>query len=168
MTRAMRALIVDWLMEVSNDYDLATHTLFLGVNYMDRFLSVKCVDRKDLQTAAITCLWIASCAPFFIFFPELFLADTTFRKYEEQLPPTLVDFVHTGIGTYTSSTLVKFEGLVLHHLGFALAVPTIFHFLIEYLGQLRIENKTFNQLARVRVLRCPKLISLCSFLRNLL
>jgi len=35
----MRPILVDWMMEVSQEYSIGRETLYLAVNYMDRFLS---------------------------------------------------------------------------------------------------------------------------------
>ncbi|OXB73890.1 UNVERIFIED_CONTAM: hypothetical protein H355_003984 [Colinus virginianus] len=39
ITTEMRAILVDWLVEVGEEYKLQTETLYLAVNYLDRFLS---------------------------------------------------------------------------------------------------------------------------------
>lgn len=60
MNSQIRALLVDWLMEVAHDYGLSPYTFFLGINYLDRFLSAASVDRAGVQAAGAACLWIAS------------------------------------------------------------------------------------------------------------
>jgi cyclin-A len=46
---AMRAILVDWLVEVAQEYRLTSDTLFLSVAYIDRFLSLADVRRNKLQ-----------------------------------------------------------------------------------------------------------------------
>jgi hypothetical protein len=46
---SMRTILVDWLVEVSEEYRLNTETLYLAVNYIDRFLSFMSVVRAKLQ-----------------------------------------------------------------------------------------------------------------------
>lgn len=58
------------------------------------------------------------------------------RKFEEPSPPTLTDFVYVGVSSYTATRLVQLEAEVLQCLGFVLAVPTVLHFLDEYLMRL--------------------------------
>ncbi len=36
ITHAMRSILVDWLVEVGEEYKLQTETLHLAVNYIDR------------------------------------------------------------------------------------------------------------------------------------
>ena len=36
ITHSMRAILVDWLVEVAEEYKLQTETLYLAVSYIDR------------------------------------------------------------------------------------------------------------------------------------
>ncbi|KAK6164004.1 hypothetical protein DH2020_000868 [Rehmannia glutinosa] len=45
----MRAILVDWLIEVHKKFELMPESLYLTVNIVDRFLSVKTVPRRELQ-----------------------------------------------------------------------------------------------------------------------
>ena len=45
----MRAILVDWLMEVHQKFELMPETLYLTINIVDRLLSVKTVPRRELQ-----------------------------------------------------------------------------------------------------------------------
>ena len=45
----MRAILIDWLVEVHLKFKLMPETLFLTHNLIDRFLSKKVVTRKNLQ-----------------------------------------------------------------------------------------------------------------------
>ena len=46
---AMRTILVDWLIEVADEYKLNDETLFLCIQYIDRFLSTVNVTRSKLQ-----------------------------------------------------------------------------------------------------------------------
>ena len=56
----MRSILVDWLVEVSEEYKLHTETIFLAVNYIDRFLSYMSVQRARLQLVGTACMFIAA------------------------------------------------------------------------------------------------------------
>jgi len=56
----MRSILVDWLVEVAEEYRLHTETLFLAVNYIDRFLSFMSVQRAKLQLVGTACMFIAA------------------------------------------------------------------------------------------------------------
>lgn len=47
----MRGILVDWLVEVAEEYKLSADTLFLSVLYIDRCLSVHTVARTQLQVS---------------------------------------------------------------------------------------------------------------------
>jgi cyclin A len=56
----MRSILVDWLVDVAKEYSLHTETIFIAVNLMDRFLSLKSVRREKFQLVGATCMWIAA------------------------------------------------------------------------------------------------------------
>lgn len=60
ITASMRSILVDWLVEVSEEYKLHRETLFLAVNYIDRFLSYMSVQRGKLQLVGAASMFLAS------------------------------------------------------------------------------------------------------------
>lgn len=61
ITSDMRVVLVDWLVEVVQEYKLGSETLHLAVNYLDRFLSCTAhVKRNKLQLAGTAALLIAA------------------------------------------------------------------------------------------------------------
>ena len=59
ITSSMRSILVDWLVDVCEDYKLDTETLYLAVNYADRYLSQKSVLRNKLQLLGVASMYIA-------------------------------------------------------------------------------------------------------------
>ena len=57
---SMRWILVDWMVEVAEEYRLSTETLYLAVSYIDRFLSHMSVKRDKLQLVGTTAMFIAS------------------------------------------------------------------------------------------------------------
>jgi len=55
----MRAVLVDWLVEVADEFKLQAETLYLAVSYVDRFLTVNVVTRDKLQLLGVTALRVA-------------------------------------------------------------------------------------------------------------
>ena len=90
----MRAILVDWLVEVSTEYKLHTQTLFLAVNYIDRFLSCMAVNRSRLQLVGTCCMYVAS-------------------KFEEIFPPELTEFVYITDDTYSRKQVIRMEEVLL-------------------------------------------------------
>jgi hypothetical protein len=111
-----RLVLVDWMVEVVDEFSLSQETLFLAVSLLDRFLSARCVCRAQLQLLGVTCLWVAS-------------------KYDEVSPPVLADFVEITDNSYRPADLIAMESLLLQVLGFELGAPTAVHFLQQYLAQ---------------------------------
>ncbi|KAK8560400.1 hypothetical protein V6N13_082843 [Hibiscus sabdariffa] len=70
----MRAILIDWLIEVHCKFELREETLYLTVNIIDRFLSAHQVVRKKLQLVGITAMLIAC-------------------KYEEVFVPVVEDLI---------------------------------------------------------------------------
>lgn len=57
---SMRTILIDWLVEVTEEYKLDTETLYLAVSYVDRFLSQMSVKRTKLQLVGTAAMYIAS------------------------------------------------------------------------------------------------------------
>lgn len=91
----MRAVLVEWLVDVSQAYNLLSETLFLAINYIDRFLSREIVLRRELQLVGITCMLIAA-------------------KYEEVRAPQIDDFCYITDNTYTHDEMLAMEQQVRH------------------------------------------------------
>jgi len=102
---AMRGILVDWLVEVADEYKLSSETLFLTVAYVDRCLGVCMVARTQLQLVGITCMLIAS-------------------KYEEIYAPQVDEFCYITDNTYSREHVLSMERMVLNALDFELTHPT--------------------------------------------
>jgi G2/mitotic-specific cyclin-B, other len=55
----MRAILIDWFIDVHARFKLRPETLHLAVNLVDRFLVLHRVPRHDLQLVGIAALFIA-------------------------------------------------------------------------------------------------------------
>lgn len=62
----MRGILVDWLVEVAEEYKLLPDTLYLSISYIDRFLSANVINRQKLQLLGVASMLIASYAPKFL------------------------------------------------------------------------------------------------------
>ncbi|NWT09117.1 CCNB2 protein, partial [Vireo altiloquus] len=106
----MRAILVDWLVQVHSRFHLLQETLYMCVAIMDRFLQSHPVPRKKLQLVGVTALLVAS-------------------KYEEILSPDVADFVYITDNAYTSNEIREMEMTILQELNFDLGRPLPIHFL---------------------------------------
>ncbi|KAK7258620.1 hypothetical protein RIF29_11561 [Crotalaria pallida] len=57
---SMRAILIDWLVEVAEEYRLLPETLYLTMNYIDRYLSGNAMNRPKLQLLGVSCMMIAA------------------------------------------------------------------------------------------------------------
>ena len=71
----MRRILVDWLTDVHMKFKLVPETLFITINMVDRYTSLKQIKRRDYQLIGVTCMMIAS-------------------KYEDIYPPFIKDFIY--------------------------------------------------------------------------
>jgi len=60
ISHSMRTILVDWLVEVAEEYKLEKETLCLAINYVDRFLSNMSVVRGKLQLVGAAAILIAA------------------------------------------------------------------------------------------------------------
>merc|ERR1712228_57941 len=109
----MRAVLVDWLIEVHRKFKLLPSTYFLGINMLDRYLAKEQLSRKKLQLLGCTCLWIAS-------------------KYHEIYAPEMDDFVYISDNAFSTDELTAMEVEVLKALSFELTVPTVMNYAERY------------------------------------
>jgi len=56
----MRAVLVDWLVEVAEEFKVHAETLHLAVSYVDRFLTMNVVTRDKLQLLGVTAMLVAA------------------------------------------------------------------------------------------------------------
>lgn len=101
---------MDWLVQVHNRFNLLPETLFLAVNFIDRFLSCKVVSLGKLQLVGATAILVAA-------------------KYEEINCPSLQEIVYMVDQGYTVEEVMKAERFMLSMLGFELGWPGPMSFL---------------------------------------
>ena len=121
----MRAILIDWLIDVHLKYKLLPQTMYITVNLIDRYLEKNETNRIKLQLVGVTAMFIAC-------------------KYEEIYPPELKDFVYITDGAYVKKDVLQMEIKMLKSLGFNVTFPTQWSFLEIYKKKLKLDNKTFK------------------------
>ncbi|CAI5735215.1 unnamed protein product [Peronospora destructor] len=124
----MRAVLVDWLVEVHQRFELEAQTLYLTINYVDRYLAQVSVNSQRFQLVGVAALLIAS-------------------KFEEIYPCDMEDLLYICERSYLKTDLVDCERDLLNVFKFNLAVPSVSSFLGYYLEHFEEDDKFIGQLA---------------------
>ena len=97
----MRSVLIDWLVQVHEHFGLLPETLYLCVNIIDRFLSVRSVNPGKLQLIGMAALFIAA-------------------KYEEKKRsvPSVNSMIYMAANSYSAEEFLKAERYVLDELRF--------------------------------------------------
>ena len=101
----MRAILVDWLIDVHFRFDMKKKTLFNCIYIIDAFLSKNLIDRKYLQLLGMAALLI-SC------------------KETEIMYPSLNSFLALSDFSYSLQELTNMERFVMKILDFDILAPT--------------------------------------------
>ena len=106
----MRIILIDWLIEVHLKFKLLPETLFLTINFIDRYLQKNQTTRDKLQLIAVSSLLIAC-------------------KYEEIYPPEISSFVYITDNAYKQEDILKYELKILYALDYDITYPTPLRYL---------------------------------------
>ena len=121
----MRAILIDWLIEVHSKFRLLPETLFLTCNIIDRYLEKEIIMRQKLQLVGVTAMLIAS-------------------KYEEIYAPEVKDFVYITDKAYTKDQILAMEHKILDALEFNLNIPSAYRFLQRYAKLAKVDDLCLN------------------------
>lgn len=97
-----RSILIDWLIEIQWKLNLLPETLFLTVNLIDRFLSLRTVNLLKLQLVGMAATLLAS-------------------KYEEVLSPSIDNFIVISDKAYSAQELLVAEEYIFQVLNYCLA-----------------------------------------------
>ncbi|KAL5247144.1 hypothetical protein ACHWQZ_G019115 [Mnemiopsis leidyi] len=113
ITETMRAILIDWLVEVQETFELFHETLYLAVRMVDRYLNRKNVRKLHLQLLGVTAIFLAS-------------------KMEERYPPPLEDFIFVCDRAYTEDQILKMERVLCAELEYEVYMPLSYSFLRRF------------------------------------
>ncbi|KAH0920323.1 hypothetical protein HID58_027983 [Brassica napus] len=136
ISASMRTILIDWLVEVAEEYRLLPETLYLAVNCLDRYLSGNVITKQNLQLLGVSCMMIAA-------------------KYEEVCVPQVESFCYITDNTYSRNEvcalLLEMESSVLNYLKFELTTPTAKCFLRRFVraaqGKKEVSSLLFESIA---------------------
>ena len=113
ITEAMRAILVDWLVEVQESFELNHETLYTAVKMTDLYLSKKQVRKEELQLVGATACLIAC-------------------KVDERIPPLVDDFLYVCDDAYNREELMRMERKMLKVVGFDLGYSLSYRYVRRY------------------------------------
>ncbi|XP_055642516.1 G2/mitotic-specific cyclin-B3 isoform X2 [Toxorhynchites rutilus septentrionalis] len=120
ISKWMRALLVDWMVEIQESFELNHETLYLAVKIVDIYLSRAEIEKESLQLLGAAALFIAS-------------------KFDERVPPTVDDFHYICDGAYLRREMILMEIKVFKTIGYDLGIPLSYRFLRRYARVNRID-----------------------------
>ncbi|XP_007442298.1 G2/mitotic-specific cyclin-B3 isoform X2 [Python bivittatus] len=125
ITMEMRAILVDWVVEVQENFELTHETLYLAVKLMDHYLVRVGAMRDKLQLIGSTAILIAC-------------------KFEERCPPCVDDFLYICDDAYKREELLAMEMSILQTLHFDINIPIAYRFLRRFAKCARATMETLT------------------------
>ncbi|KAH9388616.1 PREDICTED: G2/mitotic-specific cyclin-B3-like [Rhagoletis zephyria] len=113
LTDKMRAVLVDWMVEVQQNFELNHETLYLAVKFVDHYLMKESITRARFQLLGLTAVFVAC-------------------KLDERIFPTIDDFIYISDDAYTREDFIAMEIELLKVLDFNLNFPLSYSFLRRF------------------------------------
>jgi len=150
----MRAVLIDWLVEVHNQFKLLQETLYMTIYIIDRYMTLDgmSIKRSKFQLLGVAAMFTAS-------------------KVEEMYAPEINDFVYITDNAFSAAEIRQMELKILETINFALQRPIALHFLRRNsrAGDVDIQQHTlakyFIELSQVEYDMAhipPSLLAACS------
>ncbi|CAG9327905.1 unnamed protein product [Blepharisma stoltei] len=109
ITATMRAILYDWMMEVSSEFTLKRETFHLSITYVDRFLSIqKGIKKDEFQLIGLAAMYIAA-------------------KTEEVYAPKISEWAKSADNGYSLPAIKMMEKIILSRLDWKIFPATIYN-----------------------------------------
>ncbi|GMR33642.1 hypothetical protein PMAYCL1PPCAC_03837, partial [Pristionchus mayeri] len=127
LSKDSRAVLVDWMIEIQETFELNHETLYLAVKLVDIYLQYakKAVSRSELQLIACAAVFIAS-------------------KYDERQPPLIDDFLYVCEDAFTRQALEEMERQLLQTVAFDLGAPLSYSHVRRYAKACKMDMNTLT------------------------
>lgn len=125
LTLNMRSILVDWLVEVQENFELNHETLYLAVKLVDTYLSKQIVIKEDLQLVGAVSLFLAC-------------------KFDERCPPLIEDFLYICDDAYNRRDFILMEQSIFRTLDYDIGMPLSYRFLRRYSKCARASMETLT------------------------
>ncbi|XP_004588058.2 G2/mitotic-specific cyclin-B3 [Ochotona princeps] len=121
----MRAILVDWLVELQINFETTHETLYLAVKLVDHYLNETVCEKDKLQLLGCTAFMIAA-------------------KFEETSNLCVSDFLYICDNSYVRNEILAMEASILKTLEFDINIPTAYHFLRRYARCMKVSMRTLT------------------------
>ncbi|KAH9258883.1 hypothetical protein BASA81_002947 [Batrachochytrium salamandrivorans] len=118
----MRAVLLDWMFEVSQEYGLKRDSVHVAINFVDQYLGKRAVESSSLQLVGVSCLWLGS-------------------KMEEIMPPPITDFSSATAEAYSVAQIIDMELEIARCLDWNLVPCTAYSFVSTFLQRLILNRQ---------------------------
>ncbi|KAH8421182.1 hypothetical protein KR009_004150 [Drosophila setifemur] len=125
LTTRKRTLLIDWMVQVQETFELNHETLYLAVKIVDLYLCREVINKEKLQLLGAAAFFIAC-------------------KYDERQPPLIKDFLCICDGAYNRDELVAMEREALRTINFDLGIPLSYRFLRRYARCAKVPMPTLT------------------------
>lgn len=123
ITPNMRVILLDWLMDVAEEYSLDYTTFLMAQSIVDRYLLVtNSISRLKLQLLGITSILISA-------------------KLTEVYPPCISDYSYITDNTYGNEEILKMEREILHRLNMEICAVIPSLFIHNYGSSMKLSKK---------------------------
>lgn len=129
VNEVMRAILVDWLVDVSVHFELMDETLHLGVSYIDRTLAKIKIEKVKLQLLGVACMKIAD------------VYNERSKEYYRQ--DNSAEYAYITADEYKAAEVVQMEKQVLSLLSFRLQSATVVHYVKLYQRVLETDHSVY-------------------------
>lgn len=123
----MRPVLVDFLIDIHEQFQLKQETLFLAVNIMDRYTSRRVLYKKHYQLLGVTALWMSA----------------KYGDVKERLPTTR-ELAFMCCHCYVESEFIHMERHILRTLEYSMSHPTPEHFLGIFTHAMAMKRSSGN------------------------
>jgi hypothetical protein len=120
-----RAILIDWIHSTHSRFKLRPETLFLSIQLLDRYLTVRSIRVSQMQLLGLTVLFL-SC------------------KYEEIYSPDLSELLTTCDNVFLKDQVVMLEKDVLKALDFAITKPNSLKFFYRFAEICEVKESLFT------------------------
>lgn len=140
----MRAVLVDWLVELQQIFSINHESLYTAVKIVDSYLCMKQLPRARFQLLGLTAFFLA--CKFDVSKLSSFWISLSYVYFcvQDRVCPIIDDFVYVCDDAYSREDIIEMEIDILKTLEFNINYPLSYSFLRRYArcGSVTIENLT--------------------------